>query len=223
MDPLRVCLAFGPVAIYTLLLGVINLSRRPLLVSGARDAASLAAAVSGLVVLGPLELIFPVETEIFYGPFVWLLLLGLYVMCMLLGLLMLRPRLVIYNISADKLRPILADVVDRLDTNARWAGDSLTLPGLGVQLYIDGFSVLRNISLTAAGGSQNHLGWKRMESALDTALSHEQVARNPRGIALIGIGVLLILVVVASIAQNPQGISQSLLDIVMSVMNLFGK
>ena len=175
------------------------------------------------MVLGPLEIIFPVETEIFYGPFVWLLLLGLYIMCMLLCLLMLRPRLVIYNTSADKLRPILADVVDRLDTNARWAGDSLTLPSLGVQLYIDGFSVLRNISLTAAGGRQNHLGWKQLESALDTALSHEQIARNPRGIALIGIGLLLIFVVVASIAQNPQGISQSLLDIVMSVMNLFGK
>ena len=35
MDPFRVCLALGPVAIYLLLLGAINLSRRPLLVSGA--------------------------------------------------------------------------------------------------------------------------------------------------------------------------------------------
>ena len=40
MDPFRLCLALGPVAIYLLLLGAVNLSRRPLLVSGVRDAAT---------------------------------------------------------------------------------------------------------------------------------------------------------------------------------------
>jgi len=221
MDPFRVCLAFGPLAMYMLLLGAINLSRRPLLVSGVRDASALAAAVSGMVVIGPLDLIFPVEATIFYGPLFWLLLLGLYVMCVLLCLLMLRPRLVIYNILGDELRPILAEVVDRLDTDARWAGDSLALPGLGVQLYLDGFAAMRTISLTAAGGRQNHLGWRQLEAALESALFREQVGRNPRGIVFIGIGLLLILFVVAAIAQNPQGVALSLLDAVRSVLDLF--
>ena len=64
-------------------------------------------------------------------------------MCVVLWLLLLRPRLVIYNISADKLRPILADVVGQFDGDARWAGDSLAIPGLGVQLYMDNFAPLR--------------------------------------------------------------------------------
>ena len=39
---------------------------------------------------------------------------------------------VIDNITADRLRSILAEVAPRLDPEARWAGDSLFLPGLGV-------------------------------------------------------------------------------------------
>ena len=48
MDPFRLCLALGPAAIYFLLLGTINLSRRPLLVSGGRDTATLALAITGM-------------------------------------------------------------------------------------------------------------------------------------------------------------------------------
>ena len=50
MDPFRLCLGLGPVAVYLCLLGTISLSRRAVLVSGVRDAATLALAVSGLVV-----------------------------------------------------------------------------------------------------------------------------------------------------------------------------
>ena len=52
-------------------------------------------------------------------------------------LLTLRPRLVVYNIFIDELRLVLADLVERLDPDGRWAGDSLVLPGLGVQVYLD--------------------------------------------------------------------------------------
>ena len=84
IDPFRLCLALGPVAMYLLLLGAVNLSRRSLLVSGVRDAAALALAVSGLVVIGPMELFFPFESAVKLGSYVWLLLLALYVMCVVL-------------------------------------------------------------------------------------------------------------------------------------------
>ena len=67
MDPFRLCLALGPVAMYLLLLGAVNLSRRSLLVSGVRDAAALALAVSGMVVVGPMELFFPFESAVKLG------------------------------------------------------------------------------------------------------------------------------------------------------------
>ena len=49
MDPFRLCLALGPVAIYLLLIGAINMFRRPFLVSGTRDTATLGLALSGFL------------------------------------------------------------------------------------------------------------------------------------------------------------------------------
>ena len=222
MDPFRLCLALGPVAMYLLLLGAINLSRRSLLVSGVRDAAALALAVSGLVVIGPMELFFPFESAVKLGSYVWLLLLALYVMCVVLWLLLLRPRRVIYNISADKLRPILADAVGQFDGDARWAGDSLAIPGLGVQLYMDNFAPLRSVSLISAGGNQNHTGWRRLETALRTALAREEVARNPRGLSLIVASLLCIVGIVLAIAHNPEAVARSLLDVAQSLLKMIG-
>ena len=222
MDPFRLCLALGPVAMYLLLLGAINLSRRPVLVSGVRDAATLALAISGLVIAGPIELFFPYQAAAHFGGYVWLLLLALYAMCVVLVLLLLRPRLIIYNISVDKLRPVLADVVERLDTDARWAGDSMVLPQLGVQLYVDNFAALRSVSLISAGGNQSPAGWRRLELALNSSLAREDVSRNPRGMSLISAGVLIIVGLVMIVSRNPQAAAQSLLDVARALMKMVG-
>jgi len=213
MDPLRLCLAFGPVAVYLLLLGAINLSRRPFLVSGTRDAAALAVAVAGLVIVGPVELFFPQAAAMHFGAWVWVLLAGLYGLAVVLLVLMMRPRLVIYNISVDQLRPILAEVVDQLDARARWAGDSLILPSLGVQMHIDSLASMRNVSLVSAGPHQSLAGWRRMELALAATLAEAEVARNPRAISFLSAGTLIVLALVLAIARDPQSVARSLLDV----------
>ena len=110
MDPFRLCLAMGPVAIYLLLLGTVNMFRRPFLVSGGRDTAALGLAISGLIIVGPVELLFPVSASVSFGTFtVWTCLIALYGLCLVFTLLMLRPRLVVYNILPDEFRPILAE------------------------------------------------------------------------------------------------------------------
>jgi hypothetical protein len=223
IDPFRLCLGLGPVAIYLLLLGAINLSRRSLLVSGVRDAATLAAAVSGLVIVGPMELFYPFQSAAKLGSYVWLLLLALYIMCVLLWLLLLRPRLVIYNISADKLRPILADAVSQFNGDVRWAGDSLVIPGLGVQLYIDAFTPLRTVSLVSAGGNQSHAGWQRLETALRASLAREQTGRNLRGLMPLVAGLLCVAGIVLAIADDPEAVARSLLDVARSLLQMLGR
>jgi hypothetical protein len=212
MDPFRLCLALGPVAVYLLLLGVVNFSRRPLLVSGVRDAATLALALSGLVVVGPMELFLPYAAASRFGNYVWLLLLTLYVMCTIMVLLFLRPRLVVYNISVDKLRSCLADAVDRIDPDAHWAGDSLVLPQLKVQLYIENYLPLRNVSLVSAGSNQSHAGWRRLELVLIAAMARTEVPRNPRGLSLLLTSFLLFVALGMIIAQHSQAASQIFLD-----------
>ncbi|MBN2584050.1 MAG: hypothetical protein JXL80_13375 [Planctomycetes bacterium] len=212
MDPFRFCLALGPVAIYVLLLGAINFSRRPLLVPGTRDAAALGLAVSGFLIVGPIELFFPDAAAVRFEAFVWLLLLALYALCLLLILLLLRPRLIIYNISADQVRSILAELVEQLDPNARWAGDTLALPGLGVQLHVDYVAAMRNVSLSSVGPHQNHAGWRRLETALAPALSQVEVRRNPGGAGLLGAGVLMATLLVLVVIRDPQAVAQTLFE-----------
>lgn len=222
MDPFRLCLALGPVAMYLLWLGTVNLRGRPLLLSGVRDTAFLALAVAGLVVVGPIELFFPYSAAVQYGPRVWLLLATLYLTCVLLVLLVLKPRLVIYNISVDRIRPILADVVERLDADARWAGDSLALPGLGVQLYVDHFAMLRSVSLISAGSHQNRQGWQRLEWALRTALAREEPHPNPHGASLVGAGLLMVAVIALAIMRDPQAAVKALSEMGEAMKKIVG-
>src|SRR5687768_10079215 len=93
MDPLHVCIALGPVAMYLLMLGAINLSPRPFLTTGTRDAITLGIAIAGFAIAGPMELFLPVRAVGFWGPAItWGLMVGIYALGLLLIVFMLRPR-----------------------------------------------------------------------------------------------------------------------------------
>jgi hypothetical protein len=205
-------MAFGPVSIYLLLLGSINLFRRPFLVSGTRDTAALGLAVSGLFVVGPIELFFPLAASIRFGPYVWGFLILLYALCLLLVLLSLRPRLVIYNVSTDELRPVLAELVTELDSDARWAGACLAVPALGIQLHMEGHATMRNVSLASVGRKQSHEGWQRLELALAPALARLEVPRNRRGLGFIIAGVMMGITLLLAVARDPHAVAQSLFE-----------
>src|SRR5436190_14832984 len=155
MDSLHIAIALGPLATYLLVLGVINLSSRPLLTTGGRDVAALAMAVAGLIVVGPMELFLVEEAAVLYGGWVWAIMLAAYALLVVLVVLLLRPRLVIYNITLEQLRPLLADAVARLDTDTRWAGESLVMPQLGVQLHVEAAPLLKNVQLVSSGPQQS--------------------------------------------------------------------
>ena len=217
MEPFHQCLALGPVAIYMLLLGVINLVRRPLVVSGGRDAAALGLAVSGLIFVGPTALLFPQSIAAHFGPtgtkYLWLMSVGLMAICLVTLLLILRPRLIIYNISVDQFRPILAEVVERIDADPRWAGDCLFLPGLGVQLHLESFGWMRNISLVSSGPKQDYQGWSRLEVELATALRGIEVPWNLAGLMLLSIGNVLIIGLAWAIIRDPQAIARTVFEL----------
>ena len=209
MDPLHFCIAMGPLAVYLILLGGINLLRRPFLTTGARDAGALGIAVSGFVVAGPMELFLPEAAAIRFGPYVWLILLAFYSLCLTLLVLLLRPRLVVYNLSADQLRPILASVVADLDKDARWAGDSLVLPNLAVQLHVETLVSLRNVQLVSAGARQSYTGWRRLEMGLGKALQDNPQARNPYGFFLLSTGLIIIGITIAWMVSEQDAVAQA--------------
>lgn len=209
MDPLRLCIALSPLAAYVLLLGLVNLSSRSLVTSGGRDLAALALGISGLVIVGPMELFFPeLATELF-GPYVWLLLLGMYALVVALLTLVLRPRVVIYNMTVEQLRPSLANVVQELDPDARWAGECLVLPRLGVQLHVEPFLAMRNVQLVSSGPHQSFAGWRRLERALVQTLRGTPSPPNPYGFSLVFFGLLMVALITSAIIGDTPAVDQA--------------
>jgi|SRR4051794_2787675 hypothetical protein len=210
MDSLHIAIALAPLATYLLVLGMMNLSSRPLITTGGRDAAALAIAVSGLVVVGPMELFLIEEAAVSYGGWVWAMMLAAYALLVILIILLMRPRLVVYNITLDQLRPLLADVVARLDGEARWAGESLVLPQLGVQLYLEVAPLLKNVQLVSSGPQQSMNGWRQLETALATSLRRAKTSPNPAGGSLVTFGILIAAAITYVLARDPSGVMQAL-------------
>jgi hypothetical protein len=210
VDPFRLTIALVPLAAYLLLLGAINARRRPFLTSGGCDLTALGVAVSGLVFVGPLELFRPEAATREFGNYIWLFLIMFYWLWLLLVVLLARPRLVVYNISMEELRPVVAETASRLDPDARWAGNDLTLPQLGVHLHLDGFEHMRNVSLVSSGGRQNIDGWRRLARELKRAVATMRVKPNPRAIGLLAIALLLLATSISYMLSWPDEVTQAM-------------
>jgi hypothetical protein len=212
VDPLHAVIALVPLTAYLFLLGVIHLGRRPLVISGARDAAALAVAIAGLMIVGPLELFLIEEAAVLYGPLVWAMMVLGYVLLAMLAILVQRPRIVVYNISLEQLRPLLAEVVARLDDQARWAGESLTLPQLGIHVHLEYAATLHNVQLVSSGPDQNLAAWHVLEKQLAVA-----VRKTRHSAPLLGALTTLVAFSLASactwlLLRDPSGMTQALND-----------
>lgn len=212
-DPLRLSIALVPLAAYSLLIGLLNARRRPFVTTGSADLAALGAALSGLILVGPIELFRPEAASAEYGRFVWIFMLVFYWLCVLLTVLLAKPRLVIYNISMEELRPVLAETARTIDVQARWAGDSLALPTLGIQLHLESFDLMRNVSLVASGNVQNLAGWRKLGGELYERLNPLRVAPNPRALGILLAAILLITASTAHMLANPQHVAQAMQEI----------
>ena len=199
-----------PISVYLLLIGSINLTRRPFLTTGTRDLFALALAISGFVVVGPLELFLPESVASILGGWVWVLLLLLYVVLVTMVVLFMRPRLVIYNITKDQLVPVLSQTVAELDSAARWAGDAVILPHLGVQLAVESYPGMRNVSLVSVGSEQDLEGWYRLRHHLEPQLTHFPVPVNTHGFSFVFLSVLLAGAIVYSLLVGKQEIAQAM-------------
>lgn len=183
-------IALMPLGCYLLGLAWAHLRRRPLAVSGVFDGVMLAAAVSGLAVVGPLALLVPVTGG---SPWSWPVLAFLFALCVAVCVLVSRPRLVVYNITVEQFRPLVAEVVSTLDPKARWAGESAALPDRGFQLHIEGNGGLRTVSVVNVGERSSPEGWGEFTRRLRRAVRGLRVRRSPWGMLFgcLGCGLLV--------------------------------
>lgn len=210
MDPLRLCLALGPLAIYLLLMGGLNLARRPFLTTGARDIAALGVAVSGLILIGPIELFLARNLAVPFADHMvlfWSLVASLYLSTLTLVILTLRPRLSLHNVTLEEARAALTQAASQLDPTATWSGNSVLLPNLGVELAMEEFQPLKSVSLVPIGGRQSYRGWKHLERALAQTLRGREVSTNPAGLTFVLTGLLMSGVILFRWMRDPAAVA----------------
>jgi hypothetical protein len=213
VDPFRLATALVPLAAYVMLLALVNARRRPFLTSGGCDLTALGLALSGLMFVGPLELFRPEAATRQFGNYIWLFLISFYWLWLLLVVLLARPRLVVYNLSIEELRPVLAEAAGRVDPEARWAGNHLMLPNLGVHLHVDSLDIMRNVSLVSSGGRQNIDGWRLLARVLAQSLAAMRVKRNPRAVGLLAVSLALLVLSVMQMLSDPVETVQAMREV----------
>jgi hypothetical protein len=147
---------------------------------------------------------------------IWPILISFYLLCLTLIVLLQRPRLVVYNVTPEQLRASLGDILGQLDKEARIAGESICLPNLGVQLYIESLPVLKNVQLKSTGPLQSYQGWRELEVALRSALRESRGNANPYGIALIFCGAAILAVVCSLMTFDGEAVAQAWLEMIRS-------
>lgn len=172
-------IALVPLGCYLAVLAAAHLRRRPVLVSGTMDAALLAAALSGLVAVGPLALLAPAVGN---SPWSLPVLALVFALAAAICVLVARPRLVVYNITVEQFRPLVAEIVSSLDPQVRWAGESAALPERGFQLHIEGSGPLRTVSVVNVGERSSPEGWGEFARRLRRAVRGQRVRRSPWGL-----------------------------------------
>lgn len=202
---ISIAVAFVPLALYFFALAAINSGRRARMLNGQEDLTALALGLIGFVMVGPMLLFLPIDALAFWGFYTWFFLALLYALVVWFLGAVFRFRVVVYNINHGDLKRILEKIAGELDPEARWAGNSLSLPTLGIQFYIERFSLLRNVSLKCCGANQDLQGWLRFEKALRNELIRYRVTeKNRASFLLVGIGVLLGTATAAILLTNSQ-------------------
>jgi hypothetical protein len=177
--------ALVPLGLYVILLGWLHLRRRPVALAGSWDNLLLAVAVLGLVVAGPLALLQPAVGT---SPLAATMLVLLFALLVAIGILAARPRVVVYNVSIDQLRPVVAELAAGIDASARWAGETVAMPARGLQLHLDGRGLARSVSLVAVGGRPPAESWAEFSRRLRRAVRRLRVSRSPWGATFVVLG-----------------------------------
>ena len=98
----------------------------------------------------------------------------------------------------------MGSLVAELDKTAKWAGDSVELPKLGIQLSIESKNTMRSCQIVAVGHSQNLANWAKLRIELAARLKTVKVTANPYALSMIGFALVLGTLIALQIIQNPQ-------------------
>jgi uncharacterized membrane protein len=213
IEPFHVAVAATPLAVYLLLHGWIRSLGRPFVVSGGRDLATLAIAMGGLMMVGPMELFFPRSASALLGGRVWLVLLIFYLLCITLVVLSCRPRLIVYGLGPEQLQEQLVPVFSEIDPSAFWEGSifhSQLLRGAAV-VESAGGPMLSQLILVHS--QPDATGWSGLERALVQRMTTVRVDQRRDAVWYYLAASLLLASAAIGLLRDPQGTAEAMREL----------
>ena len=204
IESIPLAIGFVPVAAYLLMLGWIHLRGRPVVTSSYRDVMVMGLAVTGLVVIGPMQLFFPnaAASRFQFVVVVWLLLLALWFLGLTLVALSQRPRVIIYGGRGRQVRDALEQIVRHMDPQAIFLGNLVRLPERQMQFEIEDRAVLGIVQVCATRSPQNLDGWSELHGRLrDVLRQSPSEAGRPR-IHFVGLSLIILFWVCQRLATD---------------------
>jgi len=198
----RIATVVVPVAVYFLVLGLLNSRRHPQMLSGRLDFALMIAALS------PLFLVPAVD-------YVGASLLG--ILGLLLGLaasiLLLAPgrgNWVVYNLPSSQARDAVRQVLRRLGLDFRELPRAFRL-GDGQEVTLRSFSVLRNVSIRLR--TRNEALLSDFEGALSATLRSTAAETSPTAVSFLLVATAMLVAPVSLVAHRVPEIVRILTDL----------
>jgi hypothetical protein len=87
------------------------------------------------------------------------------------------------------------------------------MPTVGVQLHLETFEIMRNVSLVASGGKQNLATWRQLGALLSEKLDTLSVDSNPRWLGIVLFAIVLLATSFIHMLNHPQQIAQAISEI----------
>ena len=208
IDSLLVVGLVAPIAVYFLMLGLVNSHARPCLVSSRNDFVSLTIAMAPLLIApmpalanGSLWWLLPIEVALAAWAF----------------FSMLPGRCdgwVIYNISSRRCRAAVEAALRDLGWNGRWKGD-VWRGDIG-ELSLSSIPLLRNVTVHTERLSPRTMDQlPELDRALQRRLMRIEQLPSTAGACLLVLGVALLAMPIWMMGRHIQ-------DVVEAVVHLFG-
>jgi hypothetical protein len=198
----RVTTVVVPVALYFLLLGLLNTRRCPQLLSGRQDFALLTVALSPLVLQ-------PAVTVFGGGAYP-----AIIAACAIaVAMWLFAPRghqWVIYNLSQADARQLILAALDEVGLEARTECGHVVIDDTR-RVELSNFPALRNVSLRCVGGDAET--WNAFAHALHQRLTRREVEPRPMAVAFLLVATAMIIVPMVMVVHQGPEIVRMLTDL----------
>ncbi|MFP4106996.1 MAG: hypothetical protein ACLFVU_13025 [Phycisphaerae bacterium] len=201
---LQVATIVAPVAVYFLVLGLLNSRKHPQVLTGRQDFWLMLLAMSP---------VFAVPVLRIFGFHIWSLSCLGGAMALIGGLFAPgKNSWVIYNMPANAARRAVGNALADLGQGSEKTDEGCRIPETDVMVKVSAFSLLRNVTVTLSGGSDEIRA--DLEANLSRRIGRLNAETSPMAVSLLLVSIGMLVVPTTLVAHRMPEIVRLLEDLV---------